>query len=234
MLNTGCLTEYLISKTATAVSSQLVSIAKIFISNVVILPERLDFFNFLGKICKYWRYRLVWSRTPRFQCGNPGSNPGGATKFMESLRDNFEDEENMEDAQKLVPENEITEQFSRSGGSGGQNVNKLSTKAEVRWNVESSTAFTDEEKEKIKQVLENRINKEGELIIASQEERSQLQNRERAIERLNNLVSGALIPEKERIATKPTRSSKERRLEAKKHQGEKKKSRSEKPKINDY
>ena len=141
----------------------------------------------------------------------------------------------MEDVQKfIIPENEIAEQFSRSGGSGGQNVNKLSTKAEVRWNVDSSAAFSDEEKEKIKQVLENRINKEGELIITSQEERSQLQNRGRAIERLNNLVSDALIPEKERVATKPTRSSKERRLEAKKRQGEKKKSRSEKPKINDY
>ena len=55
--------------------------------------------------------------------------------------------------EKLIPENEITEQFSRSGGSGGQNVNKLSTKAEVRWNVESSKAFYDEEKEKIKRVL---------------------------------------------------------------------------------
>ncbi len=155
---------------------------------------------------------------------------------MENFREKIKsaEEENMEDTRKLIPENEITEQFSRSGGSGGQNVNKLSTKAEVRWNVESSAAFSDEEKEKIKQVLGNRINKEGELIITSQEERSQLQNRGRAIERLNNLVSDALIPEKERVATKPTRSSKERRLEAKKRQGEKKKQRSEKPKINDY
>ncbi len=140
----------------------------------------------------------------------------------------------MEDAQKLIPENEIAEQFSRSSGAGGQNINRVSTKAEVRWNVDASKAFNNEEKEKIKQVLGNRINKEGELIITSQEERSQLQNRGRAIERLNNLVRDALILEKERIATKPTRSSKKRRLEAKKRQGEKKKSRSEKPKISDY
>ncbi len=143
-------------------------------------------------------------------------------------------EENMEYQQKSVPESEISEQFSRSGGSGGQNVNKLSTKAEVRWNVDASAAFTDEEKEKIKQVLNNRINKEGELLVVSQEERSQLQNRERAIERLNNLVNDALIPEKERKATKPTAGSKERRLETKKRRGETKKLRSQKPKANDY
>lgn len=125
----------------------------------------------------------------------------------------------------IVPEAEISERFSRSGGKGGQNVNKLSTKAEVRWNVDESRAFSDEEKEKIKRVLGNRINKEGELIIASQEERSQLQNRERAIERLNNLVAAALTPEKERIPTRPTRASRERRLEEKKRQAVKKRQR---------
>jgi len=122
----------------------------------------------------------------------------------------------------IVPESEISESFSRSGGKGGQNVNKLSTKAEARWNIGNSQAFTDEQKEKIEQVLKNRINKEGELIVVSQEERSQLQNRQRAFQRLNELVLWALIPEKERIPTKPTRASKERRLEAKKLQKEKK------------
>ena len=135
---------------------------------------------------------------------------------------------------KIVPDEEISEKFSRSGGRGGQNVNKLSTKAEVRWNVDASMVFTPEEKEKIKDVLGKRINKEGELIVVSQEERSQMQNRERAIERLNKLVEAALIPEKERKPTKPTKASKERRLEEKKRIGEKKKQRSEKPKINDY
>ncbi len=143
-------------------------------------------------------------------------------------------EKNMDDQQKSVPESEINEQSSRSSGAGGQNVNKRSTKSEVRWNVENTAAFTNEEKEKIKSALGNRINKEGDLIVTSQEERSWLQNKERAIERLNNLVRTTLIPEKERKATKPTLGSKERRLETKKRQGEKKKSRSEKPKINDY
>lgn len=131
----------------------------------------------------------------------------------------------MGEVRLAVPESEISESFSRSGGKGGQNVNKLSTKAEVRWNVDHSLAFTDEEKEKIKYVLKNRINKKGELVVISQEERSQFQNRKLAVERLNRLVSSALIQENERIPTGPTRASKERRLEEKRRQKEKKASR---------
>ncbi len=134
----------------------------------------------------------------------------------------------------IIPKTEITEKFSRSSGAGGQNINRVSTKAETRWNIDKSKVFTQDEKEKIKEVLGKRINKEGELIVISQAERSQKQNRERAFERLNNLVETALIPEKERIATKPTFASKERRLTEKKHLGEKKKMRSEKPKKDDY
>ncbi len=135
----------------------------------------------------------------------------------------------MKNNDPIVPESEISEQFSRSSGRGGQNVNKLSTKAEVRWNIDESKAFNNEEKEKIKGILSNRINKKGELVIVSQEERSQLQNRERAIERLNNLVKTALIHEKKRKATKPTKASKERHLQSKKRLSEKKKWRSDKP-----
>lgn len=122
----------------------------------------------------------------------------------------------------IVPESEISEWFSRSGGKGGQNVNKLSTKVGVRWNVENSQAFTAEQKEKIRRVLGNRMTKEGELIVVSQEERTQSLNRQLAFERLNNLVAGALTPEKERIATKPTRASKRERLGEKKKQKERK------------
>lgn len=146
-----------------------------------------------------------------------------------NIKEKEEEKDEMEEGQKfLVPETEISEKFSRSGGRGGQNVNKLSTKAEVRWNIDESRAFSADQKEKIKEVLKNRINKEGELVIVSQEERTQLRNRQRAIERLNNLVAAALAPEKERIPTKPTIASKEKRLEEKKRISEKKKWRAEK------
>ena len=128
----------------------------------------------------------------------------------------------------LIPGREISESFSRSSGKGGQNVNKVSTKVELRWNVDASAAFTEKEKEQIKKASGNRISKEGDLIITSQEERSQIQNRQRAMEKLNKLVEEAIRPEKERVPTKPTRSSKERRLEEKKRQGERKKQRSKK------
>ena len=128
----------------------------------------------------------------------------------------------------LIPGREISESFSRSSGKGGQNVNKVSTKVELRWNVDASVAFSEEEKEKIKKALANRINKGGDLIITAEEERSQLQNRQKAMEKLNKLVEEAIRPEKERVPTKPTRSSKERRLEEKKRQGERKKQRSKK------
>jgi ribosome-associated protein len=159
-----------------------------------------------------------------------------ALLLMENLEKKFiNPAEEMDKKEKnIVPEDEITEQFSRSSGAGGQNINRVSTKAEARWNIEASAAFTDEEKEKIKQTLKNRINEKGELIIRSQEERSQSQNREQAIKRLNKLVQAALKPEKERVATKPTLASKKRRLQEKKRLGEKKRTRSEKPKNNDY
>ncbi|MBI5254484.1 aminoacyl-tRNA hydrolase [Candidatus Falkowbacteria bacterium] len=120
-----------------------------------------------------------------------------------------------EPKQFRIPANEIVENFSRSGGKGGQNVNKLSTKVELRWNVSASLAFNDIEKERIKLALKNRINNDGEFVIFCQEERSQAQNRERAFEKLNEMVEAALVVEKERKPTKPTRSAKERRMDEK-------------------
>jgi ribosome-associated protein len=140
--------------------------------------------------------------------------------------------ENMEsqlNQPKSVPESEIEEKFVRGGGPGGQNVNKLATKVELRWNIDTSAAFSPEEKGKIKEALKNRVNKLGELVITSQEERAQAQNRERAMEVLQTLVAQALIPEKERVPTKPTKGSKERRLQEKREQGEKRKERGWKP-----
>ncbi len=127
---------------------------------------------------------------------------------------------------RKVPENEIQESFSRSGGPGGQNINKTSTKVELRWRVDSSSAFNAEEKTRIKEWLYSRMNSAGELLVVSQEERSQAQNRERAVEKLNTLVTEALLPEKERVATRPTRGAKEKRLKKKREQSEKRQSRS--------
>lgn len=127
----------------------------------------------------------------------------------------------------LVPEEEIEEWSSRSSGHGGQNINKRSTKSTGRWNVDSSAKFTTEEKEKIKEAL--KLTKDGDLIVSSQEERNWFQNRKRMVEKMNDKVRWALLPEKERKPTKPTLASKERRLQEKKRLGEKKKWRSNPP-----
>ncbi|MDO8467046.1 MAG: alternative ribosome rescue aminoacyl-tRNA hydrolase ArfB [bacterium] len=124
-----------------------------------------------------------------------------------------------------VPEKEITESFARSGGPGGQNVNKVETKVEVRWRPQSSAAFTDEEKSRIQKVLKNKISQDGELIVVAQKKRSQEQNRSLAMEKLQELVAAALIIKKKRKPTKPTKSSKERRLTSKRKTSEKRQNR---------
>ncbi|MBS1492580.1 MAG: aminoacyl-tRNA hydrolase [Bacteroidetes bacterium] len=127
---------------------------------------------------------------------------------------------------------EIEIKASRSSGKGGQNVNKVSTKIELVFDVNNSELLTDEEKFVINQKLANRISKEGKLILQSQESRSQLMNKEIAIEKLYELLEGALKKEKPRKATKPSKAKKEQRLQVKKVISEKKKSRNFK-KFND-
>jgi ribosome-associated protein len=113
---------------------------------------------------------------------------------------------------------EFVFQASRSGGPGGQNVNKVSTKVELRFNVGASVLLNDDEKVLVFQKLINKINKEGELILVSQSERSQLNNKDKVINKFYILLIKVLTPRKKRLETKPTKASVERRLESKRVQ----------------
>ncbi len=122
----------------------------------------------------------------------------------------------------IIPENELDISFSRSGGKGGQNVNKVETKATLRWDVYNSQVLTPEEKYKIVHKLHNRITEKGDLVLWSQSQRSQAQNKAAVIAKLNDLINRALQPEKKRIPTRPSKASKEKRIQAKKRKSEKK------------
>jgi ribosome-associated protein len=115
----------------------------------------------------------------------------------------------------IIPEDELVVTFARSSGKGGQNVNKTSTKVFVHWFIENSTVLTDDEKNRVRTKLANRINNKDELVISSEEERSQAQNRDLAVARLQVLVDQALHVPKIRRATKPTWSSQMRRVDSK-------------------
>jgi ribosome-associated protein len=114
---------------------------------------------------------------------------------------------------------------SRSSGPGGQNVNKVNTKIELRFNIPASVLLSDVEKEILNEKLKNRINSEGDLIIVSQDERSQLKNKENAISKFYQLLQHALTPQKMRKPTKPSMASRHRRLESKRRLSEKKQDR---------
>jgi ribosome-associated protein len=104
---------------------------------------------------------------------------------------------------------------SRSGGPGGQNVNKVSTRVTLRFNLERSGAFNPEQRERIRRKLSSRINKDGVLQVTSQRTRSQDLNREDVVARFQELLIAALREERPRVRTKATRASKEERLHEK-------------------
>jgi ribosome-associated protein len=126
-----------------------------------------------------------------------------------------------------IPVEEVEIRASRSGGPGGQHVNTSSTKIEVRWNVDTTRALSDEERARVRAKLGDRVDAAGTIRVVSSESRSQTRNREIATARLVELIRGALIVPKKRRATKPTKASKERRLVEKKKRSEKLKRRRE-------
>jgi len=111
---------------------------------------------------------------------------------------------------------------NRSSGPGGQNVNKVNTKVELRFSVQSSKYLSDEEKQKLMEKLRNKINNDFELVLYSQTERTQLGNKNRVTEKFFSLLEKALTSHTPRKSTKPTFTSVEKRLEAKKYKAVKK------------
>lgn len=120
----------------------------------------------------------------------------------------------------VIPADELHEQMSRSGGAGGQHVNKTSSRVTLRWNVDTTEALGDEQRRRVKKKLASKLTVAGELVVHADDDRSQHRNRQVARERLAEQVREALVVPKKRKQTKPTRGSKRRRLKEKKRRGE--------------
>jgi ribosome-associated protein len=126
------------------------------------------------------------------------------------------------DETTAIPLNELEFRFSRSAGPGGQNVNKVSTRVEVLFNVWRSPTLDEGQKHRILVSLKSRMSGDGVLRVTTQESRSQWRNREVVLERFASLLQRALSKRKERIPTRPSRTARLRKAQAKKLHGQKK------------
>ncbi len=115
-----------------------------------------------------------------------------------------------------IPDNELSERFVRSSGPGGQNVNKVSTAVELRFDVRNSPSLPEPVRTRLLARADRRLTDDGVLVISAQRFRTQDRNREDARERLAQIILAATVVPKKRVATKPTRAAKERRLGGKK------------------
>jgi ribosome-associated protein len=123
------------------------------------------------------------------------------------------------DERHQIPDDELAWTFARSGGPGGQNVNKVNSRAILHWRIDANTSLPLHVRDRIRALERNRLTTDGELVIQSQTHRTQERNREACLERLAEMVRRAAIVPRARKATKPTRGSQQRRLEAKKARG---------------
>jgi len=128
-----------------------------------------------------------------------------------------------------IDERELDERFIRASGPGGQNVNKLSSAVQLRFDVRQSPSLPDDVRLRLERLAGSRLTREGVLVITAQRHRTQERNRADALDRLVELIQRAAVPPTPRRPTKPTRASRERRIESKKHRSSIKGLRQHKP-----
>ncbi|MFC5436590.1 alternative ribosome rescue aminoacyl-tRNA hydrolase ArfB [Rhodanobacter umsongensis] len=130
-----------------------------------------------------------------------------------------------------LPESELVERFLRADGPGGQHVNRTQSAVELRFDVVHSPSLPEEVRARLLARRDRRLTAEGVLVIQGRRFRDQVRNRDDVRERLVEIIRGVLVPPKKRVATKPTRASKERRLVGKQQRGKVKQNRSRKPDL---
>jgi ribosome-associated protein len=127
-----------------------------------------------------------------------------------------------------VPEDDLMVRFARSSGPGGQNVNKVSTKVELRFMLERTSSLSAPRKRRLREAYPSHATASGEFVVTSDKYRSQSRNHSDSLERLASMIAQIWVPPKPRVKTKPSRASKERRLAAKRVQGDRKRERARK------